>query len=182
MKTSAPGNRSPQPQQKSRSRKIRQRKLRKKKQMNNLSWKKNGAWMPRTRRMYPGITAPPSRAQTIIKPIRRMGSRRMRLRHRMQSRSPQRKADFLLRMKRAASSVAWGWALRRWRRKEWTPPPDSPIRKYIRWKKTIPAWKLLTSRKKPPNACTTLSKAEKSPKTNLPERRKEVARIRNPAA
>ncbi len=29
-------------------------------------------WMPRTgRRMYPGITAPPSRAQTIIKPIRR---------------------------------------------------------------------------------------------------------------
>ena len=32
-------------------------------------------------------------------------------------------------------SVAWGWALRRWRRKEWTPPPDSPIRKYIRWKR-----------------------------------------------
>ena len=36
--------------------------------------------------------------------------------------------------------------------------------------------------KKPPNACTTLSKAEKSPKTNLPERRKEAARIRSPAA
>ena len=79
----------------------------------------------------PGITAPPSRAQTIIKPIRRMASRRMRLRNRMQSR-PQRKADFLLKMKKAALSVAWGWALRRWRRKEWTPPPDSPIRKYIR--------------------------------------------------
>ena len=181
MKTSAPGNRSPQLQQKSRSRKIRQKKLRTRKQTKNLSWTKNCAWMPRTgRRMYPGITAPPSRAQTIIKPIRRMASRRMRLRNRMQSR-PQRKAGFLLKMKKAALSVAWGWALRRWRRKEWTPPPDSPIRKYIRWKKTIPAWKLLTSRKKPPNACTTLSKAEKSPKTNLPERRKEVTRIRNPA-
>lgn len=69
------------------------------------------------RKMHPGITAPPSRAQTIIKPIRRMGSRKMRLRNRMQSR-PQRKADFLLRMKKAALSVAWGWALRRWQRKE----------------------------------------------------------------
>ena len=183
MKTSAPGNRSPQPQKKSRRRKIRQKKLRKRKQMKKLSWKKNGAWRPGTgRRMHPGITAPPSRAQTITKPIRRMGSRRMRLRHRMQSRSPQRKADFLLKMKKAALSVAWGWALRRWRRKEWTLPPGSPIRKYIRWKRTIPAWKLLTSRKKPPNACTTLSKAEKSPKINLPEQRKEVGRIRNPAA
>ncbi len=95
---------------------------------------------------------------------------------------PTKKGRLSLKMKKAALSVAWGWALRRWRRKEWTPPPDSPIRKYIRWKKTIPAWKLLTSRKKPPNACTTLSKAEKSPKINLPERRKEVARIRNPAA
>ena len=35
---------------------------------------------------------------------------------------------------------------------------------------------------KSPNACTTLSKAEKSPKTNLPGQRKEVARIRRPAA
>ena len=112
---------------------------------------------------------------------REMASRRMRLRHRMQSR-PQRKADFPLRMKKAVLSVAWEWALRRWRRKEWTPPPNLPIRKYIRWKKTIPAWKLPISRKKPPNACTTLSKAEKSPKTNLPEQRKEVARIRSPAA
>ena len=181
MKTSAPGNRSPQPQKKSRRRKIRQKKLRKKKQTKHLSWKKKSVWMPRTgKRMHPGITVPPSRAQTIIKPIKRMVSQRMRLRNWMQSR-PQRKADFLLRMKKAALSVAWGWALRRWRRKEWTPPPDSPIRKYIRWKKTIPAWKLLTSRKKPPNACTTLSKAEKSPKTNLLEQRKEVARIRNPA-
>lgn len=41
--------------------------------------------------------------------------------------------------------------------------------------------KLHTSQKKQLNACTTLSKAEKSPKTNLPERRKEVVRIRNPA-
>ena len=49
----------------------------------------------------------------------------------MQSR-PQRKADFLLRMKRAALSMAWGWALRRWQRKEWIPPPGLPIRKYIR--------------------------------------------------
>ena len=182
MKTSAPGNRSPRPQQKSRSRKIRQKKLRKRKQMQNLSWKKNGAWMPGTgRRMHPGITAPPSRARTITKLIRRRASRRMRLRNRMQSRCPPRKADFLLRTKRAALSVAWGWALRRWPRKEWTPPPGLPIKKYIRWKRTIPAWKLLISRKKPPNACTTLSKAEKSRKTNLPERRKEVGRIRNPA-
>ena len=37
----------------------------------------------RERRVNPGITAPPSRAQTITKPIRRMGSRRMRLRKRM---------------------------------------------------------------------------------------------------
>ena len=57
-----------------------------------------------------------------------------------------------------------------------------PIRKYIRWKRTIPVWKLPISRKKPPNACTILSKAGKSPKINLPERRKEVGRIRNPAA
>ena len=57
-----------------------------------------------------------------------------------------------------------------------------PIRKYIRWKRTIPAWKLPISRKKPPNACTTLSKAGKSPKINLSERRKEVGTIRNPAA
>ena len=63
--------------------------------------------------------------------IRRMGSRKMRLRNRMQSR-PQRKADFLLKMKKAALSVAWGWALRRWPRKEWIPPPGLPIRKYIR--------------------------------------------------
>ena len=28
------------------------------------------------------------------------------------------KADFLLKMKKAALSVAWGWALKRWRRKE----------------------------------------------------------------
>ena len=35
-----------------------------------------------------------------------MGSRRMRLRNPMQSRRPQRKADFLLRMKKAALSVA----------------------------------------------------------------------------
>ena len=182
MKTSVPGNRSPQPQKKSRSRKIRQKKLRKRKQTKHLSWTKKSVWMPRTgRRMHPGITAPPSRARTITKPIRRMASRRMRLRHRMQSR-PQRKADFPLRMKKAVLSVAWEWALRRWRRKEWTPPPNLPIRKYIRWKKTIPAWKLPISRKKPPNACTTLSKAEKSPKTNLPEQRKEVARIRSPAA
>lgn len=60
-----------------------------------------------------------------------MVSRKMRLRNRMQSR-PQRKADFLLKMKKAALSVAWGWALRRWRGKEWIPPPGSPIRKYIR--------------------------------------------------
>lgn len=33
---------------------------------------------------------------------------------------------------KAALSVAWGWALRRWPRKEWTPPPGLPIRKYIR--------------------------------------------------
>ena len=178
MKTSAPGSRSPQPQKKSRSRKIRQ-----KKQTKHLSRKKKSVWMPRMRRRnHPGITVPPSRARTITKRIRRMVSRKMHLRKRMQSRSPQRKADFLLKMKKAALSVAWGWALRRWRRKEWTPPPGSPIRKYIRWKRTIPAWKLLTSRKKPPNACTTLSKAEKSPKINLPERRKEVGRIRNPAA
>ena len=182
MKTSAPGNRSPRLQKKSRRRKIRQKKLRKRKPTKNLSWKKNGAWMPGTgRRMYPGITAPPSRAQTITKPIRRRVSQRMRLRNRMQSRRP-RKADFLLKTKRAASSVAWGWALKRWPRKEWTPPPGLPIRKYIRWKRTIPAWKLPISRKKPPNACTTLSKAGKSPKINLPERRKEVGRIRNPAA
>ena len=133
MKTSAPGNRSPQPQKKSRSRKIQQRILRKRKQTKHPPWKKNCAWMPRTgRRMYPGITAPPSRAQTIIKPIRRMASRKMRLRNRMQNRRPQRKADFLLRMKRAVSSVVWGWALRRWSRKEWTLPPGLPIRKYIR--------------------------------------------------
>ena len=43
---------------------------------------------------------------------------RMRLQDRMQSHSPQRKADFLLKMKKAALSVAWGWALKRWRRKE----------------------------------------------------------------
>ena len=60
----------------------------------------------------------PSRAQTIIKPIRRTASQRMRLQDRMQSHSPQRKADFLLKMKKAALSVAWGWALKRWRRKE----------------------------------------------------------------
>ena len=35
-----------------------------------------------------------------------MVSRKMRLRNRMQSRSPQRKADFLLKMKKAALSVA----------------------------------------------------------------------------
>ena len=181
MKTSAPGNRSPQPQQKSRSRKIRQKKLQKRKLTKNLSWKKNGAWMPRReRRMRPGIAALPNRVQTITKLIRRMASRRMNLLNRIQSRRP-RKAGFLSKMKRAASSVAWGWALKRWRRKEWTPPLGLPIRKYIRWKRTIPAWKLLTSRKKPPNACTILSKAEKSPKINLPERRKEVGRIRNPA-
>ena len=181
MKTSAPGNRSPRLQKKSWRRKIRQKKLRKRKPTKNLSWKKNGAWMPGTgRRMHPGITAPPSRAQTITKPIRRMASRRMRLRNRMQSRQ-QRRGDFLLRMKKVVLSVAWEWALRRWRRKEWTPPPGLPIRKYIKWKRTIPAWKLLISRKKPPNACTTLSKAEKSPKINLPERRKEVGRIRSPA-
>ena len=121
-----------QPQKKSRRRKIRQKKLRKRKPTKNLSWKKNGAWMPGTgRRMHPDITAPPSRAQTITKPIRRMGSRRMRLRKRMQSRRP-RMADFLLRMNKAALSVAWGWALNRWPRKEWIPPPGSPIRKYIR--------------------------------------------------
>ena len=183
MKTSAPGNRSPQPQKKKRSRKIRKKILRKRKQMKNLSWKKNCAWMPRTgRRKHPGITAPPSRARTITKPIRRRASRRMRLRNQMQSRRPQRRADFPLRMKKAALSVAWGWALKRWPRKEWTPPPGLPIRKYIRWKRTIPAWKLPISRKKPPNACTTLSKAGKGPKINLPERRKEVERIRNPAA
>ena len=45
MKTSAPGNRSPQPQKKSRRRKIRQKKLRKRKPTKNLSWKKNGAWI-----------------------------------------------------------------------------------------------------------------------------------------
>lgn len=62
---------------------------------------KNCAWMSRMgRRMHPGITAPPSRAQTIIKPIRRTASQRMRLQDRMQSHSPQRKADFLLKMKR----------------------------------------------------------------------------------
>ena len=132
MKTSAPGNKSPQPQQKSRSRKIRQKKLRKRKPTKNLSWTKKSVWMPRMgKRNHPGITVPPSRAQTIIKRIRRMVSRKMRLRNRMQSR-PQRKADFLLRMKKAALSVAWGWALKRWPRKEWIPPPGSPIRKYIR--------------------------------------------------
>ena len=57
-------------------------------------------------------------AQTIIKPIRRTASQRMRLQDWMQSHSPQRKADFLLKMKKAALSVAWGWALKRWRRKE----------------------------------------------------------------
>lgn len=46
------------------------------------------------------------------------GKPRMRLWNRMQSHSPQRKADFLLKMKKAALSVAWGWALKRWRRKE----------------------------------------------------------------
>ena len=55
--------------------------------------------------MHPGITAPPSRARTITKPIRRRASRRMRLRNRMQSRRP-RKDDFPLRMKKAALSVA----------------------------------------------------------------------------
>jgi len=67
---------------------------------------KETAGMPGTgRRMHPGITAPPSRAQTITKPIRRMGSQRMRLRNLMQSHRP-RKDDFLLKMKKAALSVA----------------------------------------------------------------------------
>ena len=46
-----------------------------------------------------------STAKSITKPIRRMASRRMRLRNRIQSRRP-RKADFLLKMKKAALSVA----------------------------------------------------------------------------
>ena len=132
MKTSAPGNRSPQPQKKSQSRKIRQMKLRKRKQMKPPLWAKKSVWMRwMGRRKHSGVTALPSRAQTITKPIRRMVSQRMRLQNRMQSR-PQRRGDFLLRMKRAALFVAWGWALKRWRRKEWTPPPGLPIRKYIR--------------------------------------------------
>ena len=94
----------------------RLKKLQKRKQTKNLSWTKKSVWMPRMgRRKHPGITAPPSRAQTITKPIRRMTSRRIRLRKRMKSRRP-RKADFLLRMKKRALSVAWGWALRRWPR------------------------------------------------------------------
>jgi len=181
MKTSAPGNRSPQPQQKSRSRKIRQKKLQKRKLTKNLSWKKNGAWMPRReRRMRPGIAALPNRVQTITKLIRRMASRRMNLLNRIQSRRP-RKAGFLSRMKRAASSVAWGWALKRWRRKEWTPPLGLPIRKYIRWKRTIPVWKLPISRKKPLNVCIILPKVGKRPKRSQLEQRKRSVRIRDPA-
>ena len=55
--------------------------------------------------MRPGIAALPNRVQTITKLIRRMASRRMNLLNRIQSRRP-RKAGSLLKMKKAALSVA----------------------------------------------------------------------------
>ena len=150
-----------------------------------LLWKKMCAWMPRMeRRKSPGA-APPSRVQNIIKPIRRMAKRKkktLRQWTKMQSlRRRKRTAYPLMMSSRAASSGAQGWALRRWRRKEWIPPLVLPTTRYIRSKRKTPAWSRRTRAKKRWKDCTASPKAGKRPEKNPPELRKKSRLRKNPA-
>ena len=181
---SAPGKPSPQLKKNHRSRKIRKKTLRKV-QKKPLLWKKMCAWMPRMeRRKSPGA-APPSRVQNIIKPIRRMAKRKKKMLRqwaKMQSLRRRKRAAYRLMMSsRAASSGAQGWALRRWRRKEWILPLVLPITRCIRSKKKTPAWSRRTRAKKRWRGCTDSSKAGKRPERNPQELRKRSLRKRNPA-
>ena len=82
---------------------------------------------------------------------------------------------------RAASSGARGWALRKWRRKEWIPPLVLSITRCIRSKKKTPAWSRRTRAKKRWRGCTDSPKARKRPERNPQELRKRSLRKRNPA-
>ncbi len=124
------------------------------------------------RRMHPGITAPPSRAQTITKPIRRRVSQGCACGIGCRAADQERPTFFedekggivrgigmgVKKVAKKGVDTATGFAHQKVHQVE---------------KRTIPAWRLLISRKKPPNACTTLSKAGKSRKRHPPERRKK---------
>ena len=86
---------------------------------------------------------------------------------------PQRKADFLFEDEKGGIVRGMGMGVKKVAKKRsgyrhWICPSESTSGR----KGQLRRGSCLTSRKKPPNACTTLSKVEKSPKTNLPEQRK----------
>ena len=96
--------------------------------------------------------------------------------------APKKKGRLSFDDEQQASSGARGWALRKWRRKEWIPPLVLPTTRYIRSKRKTPAWSRRTRAKKRWKNCTASPKVGKRPEKNLQEQRKEVGRIRRPAA
>lgn len=87
----------------------------------------------------------------------------------------------LMMSSRAASSGAQGWALRKWRRKEWILPLVLPITRCIRSKRKTPVWSRRTRAKKRWKDCTASLKAGKRPEKNLPELRRKSRLRKNPA-
>lgn len=87
----------------------------------------------------------------------------------------------LMMSSKVALSVARGWVLRKWRRKEWIPPLVLPTTRYIRSKRKTPAWSRRTRAKKRWKDCTASPKAGKRPEKNPPELRKKSRLRKNPA-
>lgn len=76
--------------------------------------------------------------------------------------APKKKGRLSLMMSsRVALSVARGWVLRKWRRKEWIPPLVLPTTRYIGSKRKTPAWSRRTRAKKRWKDCTASPKAGK---------------------